>query len=86
MFIKDRQIVNISRFKKEIEDKIDDRNVIISSPLFKDNIHLKPISFQILTNEILKFSDRFPHHKCAVTFKTNNESIVVEVSPVTDAA
>lgn len=88
MFVNDRRIINIERVKHDLEDIVGNRNITISSPAIQNmKVQLKPLNFQSLTNEILKFSKQLPHHKVAVTFKINNEStILIDVCPVTDAA
>jgi hypothetical protein len=90
--IRERSILNLKRFQTDLTRRvsnIQDRNFNIMCPMLENsNVLLnKPNNLDEIKNTILEISKQFPHRKCAVTYKINeNSSIEIQIQPVTETA
>ena len=84
----DKEIVNISEFKRFVMPALSKGNqrTIITAPR-TNNKNIVINDFNTLSKELISIANNFPHRRCAVTYKINNESnLMIEVHPVTESA
>jgi len=88
--ISKREIVNFNSFQNDLQKRFPkfNRNITLLSPLVKESkIDIIPNNITEVKNAILQIASNFPHRKCVLVYKINeNSNLTIKIYPVTDAA
>lgn len=80
-----KQIVNEEDLQENF-DSFRDRRIKLEIPALEVEKEVTLDTFDKLRSDIFELSKRFPHSRIAVTYKTFNEEVRLEIHPITGAA
>jgi len=81
----DRVIFNIDTVEQDFKTFMD-RPIRLSTPLNGKESVIDSNSFDSFRNAVTEIAKEFPHKRAILTYKTNNEEILMDLHPVTGAA
>lgn len=80
-----QNVLNLDRFKNDY-DSLRGRKFQISVPALHMEKEIQEPTLDKIQKTIMELSREFPHKRIAMTYKTKDEEVVLELHPVTGAA
>ena len=80
------EILNFSRMEKEFDTTFRDRKVRLEIPSLHVEKTTVANSLDSIRKDIFEMAKQFPHRRLALTYKTSDEELLLEIHPITGAA